>query len=81
MWIGGNDLAEENTWVWANGSPVNGNLWGSPSDSGNCMLLTDYQWYERECEGPLWANRAFLAMEGISEICEVSQTMKKKLFS
>ena len=38
-----------------------GDLWGLGEDDGDCMVLIDYYWYQRDCDGSQQAERAFLA--------------------
>ena len=64
VWIGGNDLADDDDWVWTGGEPVTGDVWGDRQDDGDCMVLLGYQWYKRECEGDPGVERAFLAQKG-----------------
>ena len=64
VWIGGNDIAEDDSWVWTGGDPVTGDLWGLGEDNGECMVLLDYYWYQRDCDGSQQVERAFLAQKG-----------------
>merc|ERR1712013_341738 len=63
MWIGGNDLADENQWVWTDGDLVSGDLWASDPGDGDCMAMRDYTWYQRQCEGHQLLEGRFLAMK------------------
>ena len=56
VWIGGNDLAHEGSWVWVDGTPVSGYVsWapGEPNNAGNnedCLQLRgDGYWNDAKC--------------------------------
>jgi len=63
VWIGGNDLADEDTWVWTDGEPVTGGLWGPGQGEGDCMALIGYDWYKKECDGEQGLEMAFMAQK------------------
>ena len=66
VWLGGNTIASdiEDDWVWTEGDPVTGNLWATNRGEGDCMVLLDSYWNQRECEGGKTPERAFLAQGG-----------------
>ena len=53
VWIGGHKKAKDGSWVWTGDwwTPVTGDLWGLGEGNGDCMVLLDYYWYQRECDG------------------------------
>ena len=62
VWLGGNSLAMEDSWVWVDGREVEGPLWGAGQPGqGDCMLLARGRWGAREC---LQGARGFLAHKG-----------------
>jgi hypothetical protein len=58
-WIGLTDVAQENIFVWVDGSLLSYNYWqsGEPNNSGNedCVLLRDVGWNDQACgDGRRW---------------------------
>ena len=51
VWLGGNSLAEEDHWVWPDGSKVSdATMWGPGQPGrGECMVLVDSKWQAAEC--------------------------------
>ena len=56
MWIGGNDIATEGTWVWEDGEIWGGfTAWNDGEPNGGvseqCIALLDYKnaWYDVSC--------------------------------
>ena len=39
VWIGGNDLADDDDWVWTGGEPVTGDVWGRLIFSSNMIPI------------------------------------------
>ena len=64
VWIGGNDLAEDDKWVWTDGDLITGDLWASDRGDGDCMIMKDFTWFQRHCEGDQQVQRRFLAQKG-----------------
>ena len=63
-WVGGNDIDEEGTWTWTDGSPFEFTFWysGEPNNSGgdeDCMhaIGIEYErgetWNDRRCSASL----------------------------
>lgn len=53
-WIGASDTASEGTWVWVDGSDMDGYTnWGGSNPNGsnneNCVLLKDGKWTDTPC--------------------------------
>jgi len=52
-WIGGNDIAKENDWVWTDKTAWDFNNWSSdwPKNDGDCILVMniDEAWYNMNC--------------------------------
>ena len=51
VWLGGNSLAEEDHWVWPDGSKVSdATMWGPGQPGrGECMVLVDSKWQAAKC--------------------------------
>ena len=59
-WVGGNDIDEEGTWTWTDGSPFEFTFWysGEPNNHGggeDCIhhRLGGYKWNDRPCSDSL----------------------------
>ena len=57
VWLGGSDSAEENKWVWTDGTKFEYTNWvpGEPNDGGNeDCLEVGHMWNDRSCNNYMY---------------------------
>ena len=60
VWLGGSDSAEENKWVWTDGTNFGYTNWvpGQPNDVGGedclCLDLGHNMWLDRSCKNDMF---------------------------
>ncbi|XP_072033401.1 uncharacterized protein [Amphiura filiformis] len=61
LWIGLSDAANEGTFAWEDGSPLDGTVWGqfrpdtTVGNGNDCVYLTPSGlWYDTDCDGPTY---------------------------